>query len=55
LSFQPGAKTAGEGEAKIGAPHVDVDDAVSFHDRRELSADGLDFWQLRHVRACSAP
>jgi len=48
LSLQARAETAGERDAQIRAPHLDVDDAMSFHDWRELAPDGFDFWKLRH-------
>src|SRR5690349_9956781 len=40
-------------KAQVGPPLLDGQDARTFHDRLEPSANCLDLWQLRHIRRSS--
>ena len=39
LAFQPGGKIPGQTPAQIVAPHLDLDEAGAFHDRRKTAPD----------------
>jgi hypothetical protein len=54
-ALEPRGEVGGQRKAQVVAALLNAGNADARHHRLKAPADGLDLWQLRHVRTAQAP